>query len=563
MAKEKRRIEVEDEKMYFYEISATIVILFSLVTFSELGFVGRGLKSVLQILFGDYYFVLVLYLIGHGIYALVKRRWFDFTSIKFNGFIIFLVSLISLNHLGFYERLGFSNDEIFSKSLTTYANTLKNLIQLNSYGGGLVGALFVQVLIFLFNQIGTLVILIVFLVLSLSFMTNLSYKTLLYYIQLIYKKIRTTFVLLYKYFKNIKFPTKTIKKAKLNLNLNINMLDDYDNKANEAIAHKMALSDQSEIRHYLNSIGAIVSNQSLNLGYIATRYTYDCSKITYDKEVLKKITNSNIIVTEGANRIVVESVNKVKRLLTLKHLLLNTTEIPLGLEVDNTVITFDGIKHKNLLLTGGIESGIKTQVKAFIVSNIFKYRYDFNLVILDYKQEFLELKYMPNLLIPYNQNNSEFIKSLEYIATHLESRIEMINKAGYQNYIEYNKLEEEKIKVIYVILNSIDSIREYAQKKEAKLLYFLKFGFKVGIHFIIINRNFGIDKEILANIQTKLVYKCTSTPQSYELLQNNNGCLLDNKSDCIITLLDQTYRITTPYISKSDYDKVITKYICN
>ncbi len=366
MAKEKKRIEIEEEKMYFYEISATIVILFSLITFSELGFVGRGLKSVLQILFGDYYFVLVLYLIGSGIYALVKRKWFDFTSIRFNGFLIFLVSLISLNHLGFYERLGFASDEIFSKSLTTYANTLKNLVQLNSYGGGLIGALFVQIFIFLFNQIGTLVILIVFLVLSLSFMTNLSYKTVLYYIQLVYKKLRTLLILLYKYFNNIKFPTKTIKKAKLNLNLNLNILDDYDNKANEAIAHKMAVSDQSEIKHYLNSIGAVVSNQSLELGYITTRYIYDCSKITYDKEVIKKITNTNVIVSEYKNQIIIESINKVKRLLTLKHLLLNTKGIHLGLEVNNNIINFDGIQHKNLLFTGVVESGIKNHIKSFI-----------------------------------------------------------------------------------------------------------------------------------------------------------------------------------------------------
>ncbi len=563
MAKDKKRIEKEEEKIYFYEISATIVILFSLITFSELGFVGKGLKSLMMILFGDYYFVIIIFLIGHGIYALVKRKWFNFTSIKFNGFILFVISLISLNHIGFYERLGFESTEIFSSTLSTYYNTIKNLIQINSYGGGLIGALFLQILIFLFNSLGTLIILIVLLVLSLSFMTSFSYKTFLYYSSFIFKKIRTSFILLYKYFNNISFPTKKVKISKLNLSLNINMLNDVDNKANEAISYKMSVETQSDLLNYLKSLDIHISNKEMYLGYNTTRYIYECSKIVYQKERIKEITKSNTIVYDHNNKLVIEMSNKVKRLLTIKQLLLNTKDIPLGLEVRNDIICFNSLLHKNLLLTGSVDSGIKTYIKCFIVSNIFKYRYDFKLVLFDFKQEFIELKYLPNLFLPYSNNINELISHLDNVAKELERRIELINQSGHQNFIDFNKVEKDKIEVMYVVLNSIDSIKSFVDNQEAKLLYFLKFGFKVGIHFIIINRGVGVAKDILANTQTKLVFRCNLTSQSYEVLNNNNGCLLDSQADILITNLGETQRVATPYISNSDYDKVITKYIVN
>ncbi|MFI3252518.1 MAG: DNA translocase FtsK 4TM domain-containing protein [bacterium] len=563
MSKEKKKISKEEEKIYFYEISATIVILFSLITFSELGFVGTGLKSLMLILFGDYYFVILLYLIGHGIYALIKRRWFNFTSIKFNGFLLFVLSLIALNHIGFYERLGFDESDIFSNTLTTFYNTIKNLIQINSYGGGLVGALVLQVLIFLFNPLGTLVILVVLLILSISFMTSFSYKTFMYYTNFVYKKIRTAFILMYKYFNNISFPTKQIKKAKLNVNLNINILDDVDNKANEAIAYKISEEVFSNLAYYLSDLGVYITNKKMYLGYNTTRYVFDCSKIVYEREKINSITQSNTIIYDKNNNLIIEASNKVKRLLTIKQLLLNTDEIPLGLEIDNSIITFEPLKHYNLLLTGSNDSGIKTYLKSFIVSNIFKYRNEFKLVLFDFNQDFIELKYMPNLFQPYCSNSSELLNTLDNVAKELERRIELINQTGYQNYTEHNKLETNKLEVIYVVINNIDNIKSYVDKQEAKLLYFLKFGFRVGIHFIIINRNIGIEKDVLTNVQTKLVFKCNMTAQSYEILNNNNGCLLESKADILISNLNETLRVATPYISNGDYDKVITKYIVN
>ena len=74
MAKEKKQIPKNTKKDFFYELSGTLTILLCLVLLSELGTVGIFLKKLFKIIFGDFYFVVVIYLIGQGIFALVKEK---------------------------------------------------------------------------------------------------------------------------------------------------------------------------------------------------------------------------------------------------------------------------------------------------------------------------------------------------------------------------------------------------------------------------------------------------------------------------------------------------------
>lgn len=561
MAKEKRMIEKEKEKIYYYEITGTIVILFVLITFSELGYVGGGLKSLLKILFGDYYFLLLFYLLITGIKALVKKTWFDFTSIKLNGFIIFFISLITLNHLGFYQRLNFDTNEIFKQSFNTYVNVLKNLIHINSYGGGIIGALVSQLLIFLFNSLGTIIILIVLMILSLSFMTSISYKTILYYISICYKKSRNIFIVIYKYFNSIKFPNKTVKKSKLNIN--INMLDDVDETSNESIIQRITEEDKESLLYYLTKEGSIIDDIKIQIGYQVTRYIIKYKKINYDKLKLRQLLN-NYIIYEQDNTIVIECNNKIKRLLTLKQVLLRSTKVSLGVEVNNDLIEFDQLKYKNLLIIGSENTGVKNFIRSFIISNIFVKKYDFKMIIIDLKQQFLELKYLPNLFSNYTNSKYEVLNILDNLAKELERRMDLLNSTRMIDYIHYNNTyKAEVIEEVYVLINDIDEMKNNNNLNENKLLYFIKFGYKVGIHFIIVNRNTNLDKEMISNVQTKLIFKCSSLSQSHTLLNNDNGCSLEQKADIILNNENNCLRITSAYISDRDYDKIISKFIIN
>ena len=136
MAKEKKLIPKPTKKDFFYEISGTLTILLCLVLLSELGTVGIILKNLFKILFGDFYFIVVIYLIGQGIYALVKEKWFDFKSIRFNGFLLFLFSLFLVVHLSFIYLYGINNSSILSETVNLYKDSILNGKYIESYGGG-------------------------------------------------------------------------------------------------------------------------------------------------------------------------------------------------------------------------------------------------------------------------------------------------------------------------------------------------------------------------------------------------------------------------------------------
>ena len=87
---------------------------------SELGAVGVLLKQVFQIGFGDFYFIIVIFLIADGIYALLKGHFFNMHSLRFHGFILFMVSLLMLNHISFISVYGVNNGSILSDSLNLY-----------------------------------------------------------------------------------------------------------------------------------------------------------------------------------------------------------------------------------------------------------------------------------------------------------------------------------------------------------------------------------------------------------------------------------------------------------
>ena len=81
MPKEKKQQQVQAAKDFYSEIIATLMILLCLVLLSELGAVGVLLKQVFQIGFGDFYLIIVIFLIADGIYALLKGHFFNMHSL--------------------------------------------------------------------------------------------------------------------------------------------------------------------------------------------------------------------------------------------------------------------------------------------------------------------------------------------------------------------------------------------------------------------------------------------------------------------------------------------------
>lgn len=570
MAKEKKQIPKTTKKDFFYELSGTLTILLCLILLSELGAVGVFLKNLFKVIFGDFYFIVVFYLIGQGIFALVKERWFDFKSLRFNGFLLFIFSLLLLVHISFLDVYNISSQSILANTIEVYKDAIFNSNStINSFGGGIIGAILSQIFVVLFNKIGAIIFSIIFMILAFSLMTNLSFRSFVVMINFIIDKLKKFGILVYRYFANINYPNKKEKIKGRNILINLNLLTDVENRGNDLVQMKISHDEKDAIIRLIYQLNGYISKDRIQVGYCHTRFIFNGSFSSVVENKIDSLLNRKILFYNDKTQLIIEAPNKLKKLLSIKGLLLmNLTDIiPIGVEINDMIFYFNPIINQNILISGESGSGVKTFVKSLIITLIFRLKDKFNLVLCDYLDEFSDLKFLPNLIYPINRRVEKLDDIIDELSVELEKRLNIINEYECENYIKLNiELEKRKIKEIlpiFVIINNLDMIRSKGSDLSQKILYFLKFGYKVGIHFIMINRSSGISGSIIANTKTKILLKTTTIEQSYEIIQSKNGCSLVGNGDAIIVSELSIYHVQLPYISDSDYHRVINKFILN
>mgnify|MGYP003294611086 CR=1 FL=1 len=569
MAKEKKLIPKPTKKDFFYEISGTLTILLCLVLLSELGTVGIILKNLFKVLFGDFYFVVVVYLIGQGIFALVKEKWFDFKSIRFNGFLLFLFSLFLLVHISFIELYDINNQSILAQTIDLYKDSIFQGKYIASYGGGIVGAITSQIFVVLFNKVGALIFAIIFLVLSISFMTNLSIKTIGYSANYIFTKTKKIGLFIYRYFKNINYPTKKETTKKRGFILNLNLLTDVPTDFNDTLQQRISSEEFEALTRLIYQLNCFTTDKKMYVGYTQSRYLFVGNFSLIKENSIDSVLNRKKLFYKDNTKMIIEAPNRIKRLLTLKNLLLqeNSIDIPIGIEINDFTLYFSPLVHQNILISGEAGSGIKTFVKSFIISMIFKLKENFSLILCDYLDEFSDFKYLSNLFYPINRRVDGLDDLLDEVTIELEKRLNILNEEGMDNYLSLNKHltsnKIEEIKPIFIIINNLDILRKYNYNINNKILYFLKFGYKCGIHFILINRSYGISSSIVSNVKTKMLLKTSTIDQSFELIGSSNACSLIGNGDALFIHDISIYHIQLPFISDSDFHRVISKFILN
>ena len=569
MAKEKKQIPKTTKKDFFYEITGTLTILLCLVLLSELGTVGLILKNLFKVIFGDFYFVVVIYLIGQGIYALVKEKWFDFKSIRFNGFLLFLFSLFLIVHISFIDLYNIESQTILSQSLELYKDSLFKDQFISSYGGGIIGAISAQVFVVLFNKVGALIFAIIFMILSISFMTNLSFKSFIYVFTYGFKKGKKILLFIYRYFKNINYPNKVEKSKSRGFIINLNILTDIPDSSNDLLQKRISNDEFERLVVLIYQMGGYISEKKMMIGYTQTRYLFAGNFLNITEAKIDSVINRKKLFYKDTNRLIIEAPNKIKKLLTIKNLLLMNTssDIPIGVELNDMVLYFSPLVHQNFLITGDMGSGIKTFIKSFVISLIFRMKDNFGLILCDFYNEFEDLKYLPNLFYPVNKKVEGLDDIFDELTVELEKRLNIINEYGTDNYLSLNKTlinkKIEEIKPIFLIINNLDELRKKNYNLHNKALYFLKFGYKVGIHLIMINRSYGIDSSILSNTKTKILFKTANPDLSYEVISSANGCSLIGNGDALFVHELNIYHLQLPFISDGDFHRVISKFVLN
>ena len=567
MPKEKKKLQRAEAKDLYTEIIATLMILLCLVLLSELGSVGVILKRFFLIIFGDFYFIFIGFIVINGMYTLLKGKFLNVHSIRFHGFVIFLVSLLMLNHLGFIAIYNINSKSILSDSLAIYKNTLFSTNSLASYGGGIIGGIMTQIFIVLFSRVGAIIFGIIFLIIGMSFLTNLNFRSFVYGISLIVKKIKSFSLAIYSYFSNINYPNKKERNNKRDLIITLNLLNEINNNPNDYLQQKISFDLKQTIINFLYQNHCYLSNEKMQCGYSYTRYIFNGSFNNLRLDELDKLIGDKKLIYLENNRLIVEVSNKIRRLLCLKTLLLNCqpNEIPLGLEINDSIYVFSPLTTEHILVIGDYNSGITNFVKSFVISMIFRLKDNFSLIFCDYDMHFNEFKYFPNLFYPISRKEEKFDVLIDELTIELEKRLNILHEFSAADYLELNRrlIDEGKkqMKPIFLFISNVNQLSEKGYRYEQKLLYFLKFAHRAGIHLILIARNAGIASSVISNIKTKMLFKSNSIEQSFEVLNNKNACFLLGNGDALLIQNDQIQHLQIPYIAKEDFERVINKYI--
>mgnify|MGYP004662839391 FL=1 len=168
MAKKKKTTsENKNNNGYSVELTGLILILVGLIGFG-FGPVGALLKKFAMFLLGEWWPVILIFVLVIGFYMLIKRKLPNFFSARYIGLYLVIIVILVLSHLTFVTSVE-SPSKIFEATLNNYMSRVASIGANNALqssgqasiviGGGIIGASFSFAIASLFGVNGTYIVL--------------------------------------------------------------------------------------------------------------------------------------------------------------------------------------------------------------------------------------------------------------------------------------------------------------------------------------------------------------------------------------------------------------------
>lgn len=506
--KEKVKIEEKEGSDVYYEITGMALIFLSLVILGNIGYVGYYVGILVRILFGDWYFIIIGFLIYLGFKLLIKHESVNFSSLRIYGLILIYISLSLLSHVKLYNyTYNFSNNHI-AGLWKLYMKYFDNFNYKYIFGSGIILAILYEIICFLLGKIGIIIISILLFLSSIAFLSNNTLSN-------ITRKTKTGFGNVKDFFKNFK---NKIKDFGNDTRISIDDLEDINSDD---------LVNKGNIYENKLKINEIFKNNKLSYEFVDYKVSYLYTRLSYyvDIDSLDIFKNYNDLIVIKNDLINIDILNENKNLLTLKKLMLMAkNEFVLGLDINNQLLLFDYNQHQNILINGAKEE-IINYVNSLIVQLLLIGN---NVLIYDEKKEF--------------NFNKRYIDNINDILEIISNR-----EDDFQT-LKINDIEESDERRLFVIVNGLDNINR------SSILYIIKNGFRYGVHLIVINEDIRIEDSIRSAIKSKIVFK-SSLKNSLALIENSMATNLYIKSDFIFRCDSNIMHIQSAYISNSDLKK--------
>lgn len=608
MSKKRKYKKREYKKEHNIQLAGIIMSLLSIIGLGRLGIVGKFIMSIGVFFMGQLWFVGLILMCLIGIYMTFVNKKYGLT-IRTIGLSMIIFSFLILVHNNFIEELGVDVSQTFKMVFDQMMSALKGTN--NSNGGGIIGVSSLWLFIKLFSVIGTKIVSVVFIIIGIVFLFDISLIDL---IKKFIEKVKTS-----KQNKNIK--EKVLLEEDDSNKKIISTLDELNEPdEKEEVVDKPAeiIDDGSYILPSIdllnthkknaknNNKAAIVQNVEklervlkdfdidakvveVNVGPSVTQYEMELKSGTklsrvlgVNREISLALAAKEVRIQApipGKTTIGIEIPNMENTIVSLKEVLSDLPKIvsnsklcvPLGKNIMGRTMFMEINKTPHLLVAGATGSGKSSCINSIIVSILMRTKpSEVKLVLVDPKKvEMGMYNGAPHLLMPVITDAKKASVALQRMVTEMDRRYNLFSETNTKNIEDYNRLIDSKAKqgermpYIVVIIDELADLMLIAAKEvEDSILRVTQLARAAGIHLIVATQRPSTDVItglIKANLPSRLSFSVSSSIDSRTILDMTGAEKLLGRGDMLFLPTGESapIRIQGAYVSDDEIQRVV------
>ena len=507
MAKKKQKKQKDGAKFeYSNEVVGVLLILFSIIGIGGYGPAGNFIRSFAVFLVGVIYPLFLVFLLGIGIYLILKRKIPDLINSRMIGLYVLVIALLVLLHMKYVNEL--QGQAIITETLDNIMKTFKNTDMIDNCGGGMIGALFGYLFYISFKD-GVYIVLTTMMIIGVVLFFNTSIAKLLSKIKINKKKGKKSEVPIssgdsvknepdeVKEDKRIVISSvdelTKVKDSEVSSNSNkevpivknddvvlppsnemeVSINTDYklppisllkasknvSSKENEVNA-KNCISKLEEILKVFDISGKIVQ---VNIGPTVTQYELELKAgtkvsklLSIQREIALALAAKDVRIQApipGKNTIGIELPNKVNAPVSFREVFSNMPPITdktllsvgLGKDIMGKVRYCEINTTPHMLVAGSTGSGKSVCINCIIASMLMRTKpSELKLVLVDPKKvEFSMYNGVPHLLTPVVTDAKKASIALKNIVVEMERRYDLFEATKNKNITSYNEFCEK------------------------------------------------------------------------------------------------------------------------
>jgi S-DNA-T family DNA segregation ATPase FtsK/SpoIIIE len=601
LSKEKKRKPKEDptkEGQVYFEVWGILFILITIILLSELGPVGETLNILTKMIFGDWYWIILIFLFYYGTLMIIYHQFITYSSIKIKGMIFLSAGLLIYTHFPIYNAVISDiekyDSNVISESYSLFMSYIENQNYNGVYGGGMLGATLFWLCINLLGEVGTKISAIILLISGISYLFE---KTIYEFIDDTYYGSKNAFIKVKHYVSRIfnqmaevsklsKNPSVEVKTEKIKVQENNNVkfenivmtkaekfvvekgkyikpnskqLKYHENKGILESQKEITINNGKIINEFTRSLFLSMEINEIYIGPTISTYIIDIENTIKSKKIISNkeelflmLETRNIRIYdkyENKHSLYIEVPNKFRYLVSLREILEEETDeklFPIGRNYRGQVFSIDFKQMSNILVIGhDIDSKIML-LKTIISSILYRRTPDeFKLVICDStKYELNDFENNHHLYYELIDNFQSMKPMLIKLYTEVEQRLNNIN---YQT---------KDPTAILLILN--DFVDFYINNDEflKYLNYILVYGSKVNVFTIYSTSNLDdkiINNNLKAQFDTTIALMMNSKEVSFKYIEDDTSKLLKD-GDCLILSRSVNTNIRVQIANLTDED---------